>query len=243
MGRTRKAISGLALVSTLLAVAPARAVVFEVYIDTSTLTDPTNAVLAFDLTNDDPVNHRVTIDHFMSAGALLVCPTPDTCPAGTLFPDSPVVDPPGSHIVGTLPGPLTMYDDDNLAFVTYFQNITLGGAGSYISFSFEFFGDSPGDPPDGLQFSLLDTDLLPLVTDSGALLTYSFGAVPACLTFFDGVTKCAAVAEPPTVPEPGALALALAGLLAHGVLRLSGTVPLCKRRSARPREGACATLT
>jgi hypothetical protein len=178
----------------------------------------------------------VTIDNFMSAGNLLVCPTPDTCPAGSLFPDSPVLDPTTAHIVGTLPGPLTMYDDDNLIFITYFQNITLGGTGSFISFSFEFFGDSPtpGETPDGLQFSLLDTDLAPLltVTETGALLSYSYGTEPTCETLWDGVTKCAARPEPPTVPEPGALALAIAGLLALGVARSARSGSLQKRSSA-----------
>lgn len=251
MGKIRKTISALGIIAALLAVAPSRAMVFDVNVDTSPLGLSTHALMAFDLTNyfvGD--NHSVRIFDFTTTGTLLNCAgtLEDPCPSYATNPyvappiSSPYLDAPAGLISGTLdPGPsLFLYGtDDSLSFLSYYQNITVGGPGSFIRFRFEIIGsltDVGANDPDGFSLTLLsqpepDPDpplvlepLLPTLP-GGPLFNFSFNDVSDPCVSAEG-TDCVRGEDIPSVPEPGALVLALAGLLALAVVCSAKVHPL-----------------
>ena len=227
MGTTRKALSSLGIVAG-LAVGQIHAAVFHFNVNTSSLEGGTEAIMAFDLTNGDVgVAHAVTIRGFTTNGTLLTSPAE----AGRR------IEPLDADITGTLPNEVRMVEsnvDSAPIIISYLQNVSLGDAPGYIGFDFEVFeilqnpvglSSAGAGEPDGVLFSLYAIDFTGLLTDDGVLLRYSIGAADPCETFSDAAT-CSRVPDVGGVPEPGALALALAGLLALGVVRSTRVQPL-----------------
>ena len=190
----------------------------QITVDTSSLFG-TAANLAFDFIDGGPPSNSVTIFGFTSDGTL-----GDACVTHDLV----TCDPAPKLTDGT--GIVTI-DDSVFSFTEYRQSITLGN-----SFSFRF--DTTGNPadtgtgssPDGFSFFLLDQDaVFSLVPGVDALFLYSIGA-PEPLQVF---TQLVQASEVPTgAPEPGALALAMAGLLGLGLVRAAN------KNFTRPRRFA-----
>lgn len=210
----------LCFLAALFVVVPAQGALFQVHVGTTGASG--EAVMAFDLANGDPAsNHHVAISGFVTDGDLLVCPSPSTCAAPSFLTTSPETSPVGAVITGTLPSTIVIYDTDIGGIqlgnpITYYQNITLG---SYIDFDFEMLGD-PTSAGDGLAFWLLDPETgSPILPDDNYLFLYTFGAESPCTSSDPDVTTCTEVQGGSAVPEPSALALAMAGLLGIGIAR------------------------
>lgn len=200
MARNRRALRA-GMFAALLLFGQARADYIHINADTSSVL-AADAVLYFDLIDGDgAVNHSVTVFNFTTDGTL-------TAP--------PLLDPSNADVAGTLPGDVTL--GDSLPISTYSQSIMLG---ALLAFDFRILGsqDPPVDPAfaDALSFTLLDSLGNPLLSDNGVLFRYSIGNPNPLETFSQAVTGTL-VAEA-AIPEPGALALALAALLALRVVR------------------------
>ena len=172
----------------------------QVTVDTSSLSGL--GILAFDFIDGGPPVNSVTISGFASDGTPgNACVTHDLV---TCDPASKLTD-----------GPVTL-DDSVFSFTEYRQNITFGN-----SFSFVF--DTTGNPaeggsqPDGFSLFLLDPDamfsLVETADPTGALFVYAIGATDPLQKFTDLVQL------PSAAPEPGALALCLAGLIGVALAR------------------------
>ena len=182
----------------------------QITVDTSSLFG-TAANLAFDFIDGGPPSNSVTIFGFTSDGTL-----GDAC----ITHDLVTCDPAPKLTDGT--GIVTI-DDSVFSFTEYRQTVTLGNS---LSFRFDTTGN-PADTetPDGFSFFLLSPDtglsliaLDPILDPTGALFLYSIGVSdpPQPQVF----TQLVQASEVPTgAPEPGALALAMAGLLGLGVVR------------------------
>lgn len=195
------------LVAIVVSGQAANAVPIQVTVDTSGLSG-TLVSLAFDLIDGGPPSNSVTIYDFTSDGAL--------GPASIThdFATVPASD---------LTAPVT-FDDSGVFFNEYLQGITLGNS---LSFRFDTTGNppDPGSLADAFSLSILnDTAAASLISTSdpsSALFLYGIGASNPLQLFDvltpDGVTVQAS--EVPTgAPEPGALALAMTGLLALGMV-------------------------
>jgi len=198
MSRNAKTRLRAGLFGCLLLASQAWASPIQITIDTSSLAG-TVADLVFDLFDGGPPPNSVTISGFATDGTLgsNILPTGD--------------------VTGTLPGAVIL--GDSSSFSEYFQDITLSNS---LSFVFDTTGGTaePGSNPDGFAFSLLDADTqLPLFPPDGdPLFLYSIGEADPLLIFNTDVVQ--AVELPPgTAPEPGALALAMAGMLVLTVVR------------------------
>ena len=197
------------LAAALLVVFEVRAAAIRIDIDTDVLgLNGTNWDLAFDLTDGgNTVANSVTISGF--TGATL------TGAAGY-----PMVS---GNVTGTLPGNVTLVDT---AFSEYLDNANLG---TLLSFVLNISDNAPdqGTFPDAFALFLVDpTDPTTTFatsdpTGANALFQYSIGndnqpelfcpiTVPDCITVTPVVVA---------VPEPGAIALLLAALLALTVMR------------------------
>jgi len=193
----------LALPGVLVAIL-AQASPLLVTVDTSALTG-VSAIIAFDLTGGPTPGNTVTLSNFATDGTLGSSSTTGT-------------------VSGAFPGIVTL-DDTITFFNEYSQAETLG---TTFSFAFDTTGNAPADPafPDGFSLFLLDPNNvgpfgpLPLVstsdpTGADSLLLYNIGE-PDPLSVYQSDAVTVSVTG---VPEPGTLALALAGLLALPVLR------------------------
>lgn len=194
------------LVAIVVSGRAAHAAPIQVTVDTPGLSG-TLVSLAFDLIDGGPPSNSVTIYDFTSDGAL--------GPASI------------THDFATVPAPdLTapVTFDDSGFFNEYLQGITLGNS---LSFRFDTTGNppDPGSLADAFSLSILnDTAAASLISTSdpsSALFLYGIGASNPLQLFDvltpDGVTVQAS--EVPTgAPEPGALALAMTGLLALGMV-------------------------
>jgi hypothetical protein len=212
------------LAALLVAVMPASANSIQIEINTSALgINGQNWDLAFDLTkgNLDPLQQNsATISGFAITGGSLT--------------GNPTFWGNSGNVTGNLsvaPGVVTLntYDPvDQSFFNEYTHNANLG---SLITFDLVLTANTTsGLDPDTFSFFFLDPDSgLPLDTadPTGALFIYSIGNDNQPQTFC--VTTAPCVTATPieqAVPEPGALALALAALLALGIPRAFRRVPL-----------------
>ena len=114
------------------------------------------------------------------------------------------------------------------AFSEYLDNAKLG---SLLTFVLEITENTvPGLTPDAFSFLIIDPATgVPILTPDplgSALFVYSIGNPNQPELFCPPNTDCVTVTPIVAVPEPGALALALAGLLALGALRTSRRFPL-----------------
>ncbi len=222
MAIPRNAFLRLGLLAALLFVGQAQATPFQVTVDTTNL-NGVNAVLGFDLNdgNGTAGDSSVTISGFNPTGLL----------GGTL--------PPSGGVSG---GPLQTADvtlTDTSGFNEYLQSITLGN-----TFTFTFTSTGTWNNvglPDAFSFFVLDSNgLFPIVSTAGlgnALITYDIGVpVPPYLPQPQVYQGLVIVGDEPkddlpvgvgatAVPEPGALALVMAGLLVLGSLRSVRPVP------------------
>jgi hypothetical protein len=179
----------------------AQALPIRITIDTSSLAG-TNATLAFDLIDGGLPANSMTIFGFASDG--------------TLGAASSTGD-----VTGTFPG--TVQIADTAFFNEYLQSIKLG---TLLAFSFDTTGNAaaPGSFPDAFSFFLLDAGAMASLvstsdpTGADSLLVYSIGEANPLVTFFSNAVT---IGVGQTAPEPGALALAMAGLLAFGVVRMA----------------------
>jgi hypothetical protein len=170
---------------------------FEVFIDTTTLTG-TDAVLAFNLVDGDALaNNVVTIANFSTDGTL----------------GAAVANPP-SAVVGAFPGTVTIAD--TALFNELLQGITLD---TTITFTLNLTENFAGGlVPDQFSLFLLDTTDLPLFstsdpTDAHALFAIDItGVAFGNLQRFTATSSPAATVRVAPVPEPGPLLLLTTGV-------------------------------
>jgi hypothetical protein len=180
----------------------AHGVPIRITIDTSSLAG-TDAALAFDFINGGPPANSMTIFGFASDGTLGAASST-------------------GGVTGTFPGTVTIAD--TAFFNEYLQHIRLGTS---LAFSFDTTGNAaaPVSFPDAFSFFLLDADAMASLvstsdpTGADSLLFYSIGEANPLVTFSSNAVT---IRVGQTVPEPGALALAMASLLAFGVVRMAG---------------------
>jgi hypothetical protein len=197
----------------LLAFGHAHAGTFDITIGTSFL-GGSPAVLVFDLIDGGPPDNAVTVDALASDGV--------QGPISTI-----------GNVTGT--GPWTLSDAGG-SFFNELQ-IPFDPTGASVSFSFTTSNNPPGSGslPDAFSFFILGLDLLtPLVTTddptgADAIFLYSAGKGAAGLSVYaaDQSDFSIQVASPQSVPEPGALDLLLAAVMA--------LAPRCAARGGRPR--------
>lgn len=234
MTDARRGLARLAFLAALLAGGPSQGALFQVTVDTTPLNGQ-SAALGFDLTNAaDPPASSVTISGFGIAGI------GSSIDNAYLITDA---DAPTLATALTTPATSVVLSDAGGAFyLEFLQYVTLG---SSFTFTFSPSGSPLGTGGDTFQFFILvgtepppaPPDLLPLLVDAplnpngtGEIVRFEIGVTdPAQPQFFQGETipqddtqvpqAIGVGVIPVAVPEPGALALAIAGLLALGVAR------------------------
>ena len=217
MGKTRKAISALGLVAALFFVGQVQANSVKITIDTLGLNlSGTIWDLTFDFSSSNLLPNSVTIFDFAITG--------DPPDSGLIGPGIAAF----GNVSGDLSSPpgtvvLNDYDPIDSCCAEYLHNAKLGGK---LEFKFTISGlsDSTSDPDTFALFFLDDNGLaFPTADPTGALFVYSIGNddqptlyppqdCPDCV-------RAEQLPDVPGVPEPGVLVLAMAGLLALGVVR------------------------
>lgn len=196
--------SGLAAM-LLLGSGGAQASVFDVTIDSTPLSG-SPAVLVFDFIDGGPPDNMVTLSALTSNGARGSVST-------------------SGNVTGT--GPWT-FSTVGGSFLNELQ-VPYTPMGTSISFSYTTT-DNPPDPgssPDGFSFFIFDTDLAtPLITTNdptGAdtIFLYSIGQGAQSLSVYtpDQTGFSIQVIPVQSVPEPGSLALLVAGVVALSARR------------------------
>jgi hypothetical protein len=200
----------LTLLAAFVAI-PAYASPVLVTVNTAALSG-TAANIAFDLiagpTPGNTVTNTVTLSSFATDGTLAASSPPSS---GTV-----------SGAFQTPPGTVTL-DDTTTFFNEYVQGVTLG---TKFSFVFDTTGNAPTDSatPDGFSLFLLDSTLTPFPTSdpTGAnalfLLDIGLSTLPNHIYGSDSLTV---TAQPVSngAPEPGSLALLVAGVVALSARR------------------------
>ena len=203
------------LVAALLLVFEVRATTIRIDIDTNALNlNNQDWDLAFDLTNGNPQPNTVNISNFAITG--------DPGTGLTADPGYPVLTGEASgNLRGNGIATLTADATPPNPFVLneYLDHATLG---VLLTFFLEITGNQDsGLDPDTFALFFLDSAGVPLETadPTGALFIYSIGNdVP--FTSFCLTAPCVVVTPVVTaVPEPGALALAIAAVLALCIAR------------------------
>lgn len=232
MTAARNPLSRLAILAA-LAVGHAHASLFHVTVDTTALGNAP-AVLAFDLIGGSTPN-SVAISGFNSIGGLLGNAYQFD---GTTYVSAPALSTPATTVILSNP----------FFFNEYVQYITLG---SSFEFDFEPSANLPPNPsfPDTFAFYILlpasapppdPPDLLPSLVlstspDGAALFSYEIGVTDPPQPEVYLVTTNPDGGQPQripvdvisaSVPEPGALALAMVSLFALGVARFARIRPL-----------------
>jgi hypothetical protein len=216
MAIIRRALSGLGVLAALLIAVPTHAASIQIDIDTASLgLGGQNWDLAFDFIDANPQSNSVTISSFAISGGSLTG-------AATYYPIA-------GNVTGDLsiaPGTVTLNDYSPASpslFNEYLHNANLGAS---ITFAFEITGNQDsGLDPDTFSFFFIDPVTgLPFDTPdpTGALFVYSIGNDNQPALYCPRDIECVTATPIPDVlgvPEPGALALAIAGLLALGVVR------------------------
>jgi hypothetical protein len=194
MEQTCRLLMRMLFVAACAATSTVQAVPIQITVDTSALTQGSTATLAFDFTDSAAANNTATITDFSPSAAL----DPTTIVIDTLDP---------ANVSGSLSGQLTL----GPGFASYLQNITIG-----LSISFVFDTDGlPADPasgesPDGLNFSLYETDGVTPLLGGAPLLSYGIGESAPFFVLSEFVTQGPV---PTAAPEPSALALTALSLL------------------------------
>ncbi len=167
----------------------------------------TAANIAFDLIRGgNTVTNTVTLSSFATDGTLAAS---SPSPSGTV-----------SGAFQTPPGTVTL-DDTTTFFNEYVQGVTLG---TKFSFVFDTTGNAPTDSatPDGFSLILLDSTLTPFPTSdpTGALFLLDIGlsTLPNHIYGSDSLTVTAQLVSN-GAPEPGSLALLVAGVVALSARR------------------------
>lgn len=217
MGTKTQALFGWSLLAVLAFGMEAGATAIQIDIDASSLgLNGQNWDLAFDLIDSNPQPNSASISSFsITGGALTATPT--------FWGNS-------GNVTGDLsvpPGIVTL--DDSNPGVSFFNEYTHNAnIGSLITFVLDITGNKDGGfDPDTFSFFFLDnTTGLPLATTdptgANALIVYAIGNDDQPVSYCPPDTTCVRV-TPVVVaaPEPGVLALAIAGLLALGIGRKS----------------------
>lgn len=206
------------LAAALLLVFEVRAATIRIDIDTDALgLNGSNWDLAFDLVDANPDPNSVKISSFTMAGV------------GAGLSGAPATI---GNVTGTLAGTVTL--DDSVpapsGFNEYLENANIG---TLISFVLEITNNqAAGFDPDTFSLFFVDpkdpTKTFPTADPSGAnaLFVYSIGNADQPATFCPVTAPCVLVTPVVVaVPEPGALALAIAALLALGLARSRKLAP------------------
>lgn len=194
MTRTCRLLLRMLSAAALVMALSAQGAPIQVVVDTSSIAGTVGS-LAFDFTDSASAGNTATITNFSPSGAL----------------DPATIDAFGTS--GDLSSSLTLGPGNSF----YLEDITFG---SSISFAFDTDGlpadPSQGEAPDGLNFTLYETDRITFLLTDGPLFSYGIGEADPFFVLSDFVTQGPVTAA---APEPSAIALVAVSLLTLVVVR------------------------